>query len=180
MAKEKFAESREEIAEILGVDVRTITNYVRQHSEFPNRVDGKRRLFPIARCVAWKINHDVADAIAAMAPPAPTDEKNANKRRAIAEAELAEIEVKKARGEVIEVAVALKEIERNNTRVASRLLSVVGEYTPQLVNLPTMVAAASKLRELTSAILVELQQTGSLVGDDEDPGDAGSGEEPET
>lgn len=175
MAKEKFAESREEIAEILGVDVRTITNYVRQHSDFPNRVDGKRRFFPIARCVAWKINHDVADAIAAMAPPAPTDEKNANRRRAIAEAELAEIEVKKARGEIVEVAVALKEIERNNTRVASRLLSAVGEYTPQMVNLPTMAAAAGKLRELTSTILAELQQTGNLV-EDEDPEDAGSGD----
>jgi len=178
MAKEREA-SREEIAEILGCTVRTITNYIRQHEDFPVRVRGNNRTFPIARCVAWKIRRDIADAIASMAPPAPTEAKEANKRRAIAEAELAEIEVKKARAQIVDVPTALKEIVRNNTRIASRLLSVVGEYTPQMVNLPTMAAAAGKLREMTSTILSELQQTGNTVDDDADGDgdeDTGSGE----
>jgi phage terminase Nu1 subunit (DNA packaging protein) len=170
VAKEKFADSREEIAEILGVDVRTITNYVRQHSDFPNRVDGKRRRFPIARCVAWKINHDVAAAIAAMAPPAPKDLADAEKRRAIADAEFAEMRVMKMRGETVLAGDQVKEVAKAFSRVRARFVAVPGEYGPRFLNLSTLPESVAQLRDLVSTVLAELQQL-PLDDEDDDPVD---------
>jgi hypothetical protein len=166
MARERYA-SREEIADILGCDVRTITNYVKLYSDFPNRVSGKNRDFPVARCVQWKIDRMVADAVASLAQPSPKGISDAEERKAIAEAELAEGKVKKMRVETIDVVSALKEIQRNNERIAAAVLSVAGEFTPKILHLETMPAASRVIRELTTTILSELQQTGGLV-DDED------------
>jgi phage terminase Nu1 subunit (DNA packaging protein) len=175
VAKEKFADSREEIAEILGVDVRTITNYVRLHSDFPNRVDGKRRRFPIARCVSWKINHDVAAAIAAMAPPAPKDLADAEKRRAIADAEFAELRVMKIRGETVAAGDAAKEVAKAFARVRARFVATPGEFGPRFVNVESLPLAIAQLRDLVSTVLTELQVM-PLDDEEEEETSAGSAE----
>jgi phage terminase Nu1 subunit (DNA packaging protein) len=168
VAKEKFTESREEIAEILGVEVRTITNWIKHHPDFPSRVDGKHRKFPIARCVTWKIDRAVADAIASMAPKAPADLADAEKRRAIADAEFAEIRVQKLRGEVVLVEDARKEVEAAFARVRARFVAIPGEYAPRFLNLTSVPQAVSNLRDLTSTVLSELQQT-QLADEDDTP-----------
>lgn len=170
MAKEKLV-SREEIAEILGVDVRTITNYVRAHSDFPNRVDGKNRRFPVARCVAWKIDHDVASAIAAMAPPAPQTLIDAEKRKAIADAELSELKVQQMRAEVVPIADSIREVERAFSAVRSRLMSVPGEYAPRFLNLTSMPAAVMQLRDLAATVIAELPAAVSLLEEEIEPDD---------
>lgn len=174
MAKEKFA-TREEIAEILGVDVRTITNYVRAHSDFPNRVDGKHRRFPVARCVAWKIDHDVASAIAAMAPPPPQTLVDAEKRKAIADAEISELKVMQMRAEVVPIADSIREVERAFTAVRSRVASVAGEYGPRFLNLSTIPEAVAKLRELAATIIAELPAAIALLDEEIETEPAESG-----
>jgi hypothetical protein len=42
MASDRFVD-RAEIAFLMGVDVRTITNYVKKHPDFPSRVRGSTR-----------------------------------------------------------------------------------------------------------------------------------------
>lgn len=184
MATNKYAESREEIADILGVDVRTITNYRKRHPDFPVKIDGKRVRFPIARCVTWKIDRAVADAIASMAPAAPKDLADAEKRRAIADAEFAEIRVQKLRAEVVLAEDAIREIQESYARVRARFVAVPGEYAPRFLNLTSIPQAVAQLRDLTSTVLSELQQV--QVSDEDDEGssvdaaaESGDAEKPE-
>jgi phage terminase Nu1 subunit (DNA packaging protein) len=170
VAKEKYAESREEIADILGVDVRTITNYRRRHPDFPVKVDGKRVRFPIARCVTWKIDRAVADAIAAMAPPAPKDLAGAETRRAIADAEFSEMRVQKLRRELVPVAEGAKEIAEAYARVRTRFVAVPGEYGPRFLNLSSLPQSVAQLRDLVSTVLSELQQI--HLSDEDEEGSA--------
>lgn len=167
MAKERHG-SREEIAEILGCETRTITNYIKLYPDFPSRVRGKNRDFPIARCVAWKLDRMVADAISNFAPPAPSTLIDAEKRKAIADAELAELKVQKLRGEVVPIAESIKLVERAFTAIRSRLMSVPGEYAPQFLNLDSMPAAVIKLRELSATVIAELPAAVALLDDELD------------
>lgn len=164
MAKEREVE-RDELADILGVDVRTITNYIKK-PDFPSRVRGNRRTFPVRRCVQWKIDHDVADAIASMAPPKPSHD--AELRKMAADAELAEIKVQKARGEVVPVADAIKEVKQSYSRVRARFASIPGEYGPRLLNLTSIPEVTRQLREMIGSVMVELQTDGSAFTEEED------------
>lgn len=166
MAKEQFA-SREEIAEILGCDVRTITKYVKQNpKDFPSRVRGKTRDFPIRRCVTWKMDRAVAEAIASFAPPPPSGLLDAEKRKAIADAEYAELRVQKIRREVVPVADQIREMERAYARVRGRLLAVPGEHASRFLNLDSVPKSVVQLREMVANVLSELQQAGQLEEDE--------------
>lgn len=161
---------------MLGCEVRTITNYINQNSDFPSRVRGRKRDFPLRRCVQWKIDRVVADAITSMAPPPPTGLFDAESRKAIADAELAELKVKKLRGEVVPVRVALQEIEKAYARVRGRFAAVPGEFASRMLHLESMPEATLKLRDLVATVLVELQQAGGAGDDDDDADDEGATE----
>jgi phage terminase Nu1 subunit (DNA packaging protein) len=170
MTAERYV-TREEIAFLLGVEVRTITNYVRQHKDFPSRVRGRERDFPVRRCLEWHDDRVAADAIANFKPPAPSGLEDAERRRAIAEAELAEIKVAKARGEVVSVALVAKEIRDTFGRVRASLLAKPGEYAPRVLHLETQADATLILRQLVDETIGELQVTagsGALIDDDDD------------
>ena len=121
MSSERYVE-REEIAFLLEVTPRTVTNWVKAHKDFPSRVDGKARTFPVLKCLAWKRDRAVAEAMTSAGPTAPTDMEQATLRKAIADAELAEVKLARLRGELIPVDVAAREIERAFSRVRARFL----------------------------------------------------------
>lgn len=173
---ERFVE-RAEIAFLLGVEERTITNWVRKHSDFPSRVQGRTRTFPVRRCLQWNQDRIVAEMVASLGPAKPDDEEEAARRRAIAEAELAEIKVAKARAEVVNVQLALREIHDTFARVRSTALAKPGEYAPQILHLEDLGDATRVLRRLIDDLLSELQvQLGrDQVRDADD--DEGEGEE---
>lgn len=171
MASERFV-SRKEIAFLLDVEERTITNYVRRHDDFPSRVRGRERDFPVMQCIRWKRDKDVADAVASLAPPAPTDLQEASKRLAVAQAELAEIKVAKARSEVIAVAAAAKESRDNYTRMRASALGKPGEYAPRCLHLNSVAQAMPILRQLIDDIFIEWQHSAGSGAVDDEEGDA--------
>lgn len=181
MSADRYVD-RAEIAFLLDVDVRTITNYVNEHADFPSRVSGKRRTFPVQRCIAWARERAVAEALAKAAPPPPPEEGSgllaAELRKAVADAELAELKAAKLRGDVVAVQAAAKEIRDAFSRVRARLLSTPGEYAPQMLHLEELPKAVLMLRNLVDTVLAELQAHAGgedLEDDDtdEDQGDQG-------
>src|SRR4051812_19698122 len=116
MASDRFVD-RAEIAFLMGVDVRTVTNYVKKHPEFPSRVRGSNRTYPVQRCLAWQRDRAVADAISSVAPAKPSGAYEAELRKAVADAEMAEVRLAKMRGELIPVDVASREVDRAFGRV---------------------------------------------------------------
>lgn len=171
MSADRYVD-RKEIAFLLDVDVRTITNYVDNHADFPSRVNGKRRTFPAQRCIAWARERAVAAALAKATPPPPANEEGsglaaAELRKAIADAELSELKAAKLRGDVVAVQAAAKEIRDAFTRVRSRLLSTPGEYAPQILHLEELPKAVLMLRNLIDTVLAELQAHAGGEDDDE-------------
>jgi phage terminase Nu1 subunit (DNA packaging protein) len=177
--------SREEIADRLGVEPRTVTNWVRNHSDFPSRVEGRSRSFPAQKCLLWFIDRKVADAVSSMLPPQQTSMVDAELRKAVADAELAELRVQKLRGEVIPVEMARKELRLIFTRLRARLISAPGEYAPQILNLGTVADAVLKLREVCSNLIAEMQSAATPAEDDDadeedsNESEGSSGEAPE-
>lgn len=168
MAADRFVD-RNEIAFLLGVDPRTITNWVKKHPDFPSRVRGKDRSFPVQKCIAWKRDRDVAEAVASLAPPKPDGMYEAERRKAIADAELAETRLAKMRGELIPVDVASSEVDRAFSRVRARFLAAPGEYAPQLLNLAELSRTTAVLKDMVARVLDELQVgLGDTDGEEDD------------
>jgi phage terminase Nu1 subunit (DNA packaging protein) len=175
MSSERYV-TRDEIAFLLGVEARSITNYVRKHPDFPSRVKGRDRDFPVQRCLQWKRDKDVAEAIASLAPPAPSTKQEAEERIAVANAELAEIKVAKARSEVIVVAQAVKVQHDTYTRMRASALGKPGEYAPRILHLKAVSEAMPILRQLIDDIFTEWQDvagSGIELPDDDDADDEG-------
>jgi phage terminase Nu1 subunit (DNA packaging protein) len=172
---------RDEIAFFLGVDRRTITNYVKKHSDFPSRMKhgGRDREFPVRRCLQWKNDRAIAEVVASMGPKEPTGLEEAQARKAVAEAEMAEIKVARMRGEVLDVGVIGREVRDVFARLRAALLSKPGEHAPRLLNVRSMQEAVSLLRAMIDECMVELQLSGSVVSDmDDDDPDPAAGDVP--
>jgi phage terminase Nu1 subunit (DNA packaging protein) len=173
MSAERFVDKKE-IAFLLEVSPRTITNWVGKHSDFPSRLEGNSREFPVLRCLAWQRDRAVADALTSAGPAQPTDMYDAELRKAKADAELAEVRLARLRGELITVESAASEIERAFSRVRARFLSVPGEYGPQMLRLERLPDAIHKLRDLVGHVLSELQSGLGEDDDDDEPADGPS------
>jgi hypothetical protein len=150
----------------MGVEPRSITNYVKKHEDFPSRKKGNgSREFPACRCLAWQRDRAVADAVASLAPRAPSDLEEAELRSAIAKAELDEIKVARARREVVPVAAAAAEFREMAGRIRAAVIAKRGEYRTEMLNLSTLAQSDAKLQALTDEILEELQTSLSTHGD---------------
>jgi transcriptional regulator with XRE-family HTH domain len=100
--------SREDLADRLGVDVRTVTNWVKNQRGFPSRMRGKERDFPWLRCLQWHIEREIAKS----APAPAMDEKAARARKMAAEATEAELDLRERQNELMPVAVHVERFER--------------------------------------------------------------------
>ncbi|MDB4906375.1 MAG: Phage packaging protein Nu1 [Gemmatimonadetes bacterium] len=173
MAAERYV-GRKEIADLLGVSQRTITSYIQKHSDFPSKLDGKDRSFPVRLCLEWKERRVVSEAVSSMAPTEEGGLADAERRQAIANAGLAEHKLALARRQVVDVAVAAREFRNTLSRIRSRLQAVPGEHAPQLLNLRTIAEAHHKLQAMVDQVLEELQDA---VADGEEDDDLESAEE---
>jgi phage terminase Nu1 subunit (DNA packaging protein) len=182
MSSERYV-SRAEIAFIMGdVDVRTITNWVKKHPDFAEltRVKGHDRTFPVLKCLQWQRDRLVADALADLGPPAPHDMEEAELRKMIADAELAELKVAKFKADLVEASVVGMEVSRAFERVAAQLKSKPGEFAPQILQPLTMPEAVAILRRLVGSALGALQTDfgRDALGDrDDDVSESGESED---
>lgn len=87
--------------------------------------------------------------------------EDARARKTQAESEIAEIELAKARGEVVEIADVAQEVGRVFDGLRATLLSVPGKWAPRVLGLPDMAAASSTLAQMTNEILEAMSDSRS-------------------
>lgn len=166
--------SRREIAERLGLSERQITNLVRDAkladgTEFPSRVKGKDRSFPSDRCFDWYVRFKQEEALQrAAGREAPKDMAAAELRKAIADAEIAELKVAQLRGEFVSLEEYRKELRRILTRIRARFVAIPGEFAPRILEPMDMVKASAVLKDLVATVLAELQGVGRHTEDASD------------
>lgn len=91
----------------------------------------------------------------------PANMLEAELRKAVADAELAELKLARLRGEVVPIEEYGKELRRVLGRVRGRIAAVPGEYAPRILEPLDMPRAVALLRELTTSLLQELQRAGA-------------------
>ena len=83
-------------------------------------------------------------------------------RKAAADAEFAELRVRKLRAEVIDATGVRSEVRAAFGRVRTRLLATPGEFAPQMLDITHVGDATDRLRALVEVVLPELQAAGSV------------------
>lgn len=174
--------SRAEIADRLSLTERSITGLVKKGkladgTPFPSRVAGKARTFPVERCFEWYLRFKIEEAIARAGPQTPVDLADAEKRKAIADAELAEHKLAQLRREFVPIGDYRRELERVVGRLRGRLSAAPGEYAPRIMEPLDMPHAVAVLREMVADLLANLQGSGEVA--DDEGGDGGAGAEDE-
>lgn len=167
---------RAEIAARLGLSERQITNLVRtgklaDGSSFPSRVSGRDRTFPSDRCFDWYVRYKQEEALQrAAGKKEPANMAEAELRKAIADAEIAELKLQRLRGEIVPLDQYRRELRRVLSRVRARFQAIPGEYAPRILEPLDMARATMVLRDLVGSVLAELQSSGRSTDADE-PGD---------
>lgn len=139
------------------VDARTVRNWIRDGMPAMRAARGKY-LVQRAAANAWR------DARQKSAT-APTDEADARARKLAAEAELKELELAKARGELVTVEDAARAVEEQVRLVRAALLAAPGQWAPYLIGLQTAGHAQAVLDDLTREALERVSQGGDDADD---------------
>lgn len=93
----------------------------------------------------------------------PADFEKAKARKMAAEAELAEMELARARGELVTVADAGERLAKILERVRSRLVAFPGKLAPRLVGVDTAMEARGVLEGAVAEVLTELSSGGATT-----------------
>jgi phage terminase Nu1 subunit (DNA packaging protein) len=161
--------NRSELAAIQGVAVSTIDAMVRRGLPYLQRPSGKGKgwIFDTAQVREWELSRAVENLIG---DAGQVDRGEAERRKAIAQAALAEHELGERRRELISVDLAASIIRREYAAVRSRLLAMPAKVAPEL-------ALAKEPAEARAVLEAELREVlGELSGGDLVGADAGDGE----
>lgn len=127
-------------------------------------------ILPISTAASGNL-YRLSEVLAAMGGTRPTNE-DARNRKLVAEAELAEIEIGKARGELIEITQVARMVSDEYSAVRAKLLSLPDKLAP-LVAMETTEAPcrAAIARGITEALdeLIGAVAPGDADGVDESP-----------
>lgn len=156
-----------ELAESTRLQTRTLQYMVaREPGVLVTRIKGKVTQYDLGSCVANLLKREREKAARAAAPKNASDSRD---RLLAAQAEQAELQVKKMRGELIPPAVAAAENQRWMDIVRARFTAIPGRLAPQMVELPTAPIAQAKLEDAINEALRATQRDAEEVPDvDED------------
>lgn len=136
MAADSYV-TRAELADLLGVEVRTVTNWLKLPADpapgpVPSRVAGRERTFPVKRCIAWHVEYRAAEALRRAKGPAVGVDLDAERARLTkAQADKAEMERDALRGSLIPIGVH-----------ESRVAAICDRLAAALNQMPTKFAGA--------------------------------------
>lgn len=125
--------NKSQLAAFLGHDVNTIDSYVRQGMPFISKADrstGKTWEFDTAKVVRWLQDRAAKSSEGEAAIKMELAE--AHRRRAVAEAQMAELELAKKREEVVNYQAVLKAGVDSYRTCAQRLMTISRKLAPQL------------------------------------------------
>ena len=102
------------------------------------------------------------------ADPRKLQTADAELRRALADAEMAELKVTQLRGEMVSDADATAEITRFCERVRATILSIPSRYQTEILDLRTIPEAGQALRRIAAGILTDLERDAGGTSDTAD------------
>jgi len=146
--------SRKEIAHILGVDERSITNYAKEG--IPRSVKGRVIRYPLAPCVQWFVEFRVRQHEMGKGP---SELDLAKQRKTSADARLAELEVAEKEGELIPIDVALGAFSHLLEEFRARTMAATGRLSQVTVGLMTSAETAAAIEPVMDELLEVLSRT---------------------
>ena len=144
-----------QLAEHYNVEDRTVTNWVNSDPPCPSFKEGRLRYFDSAAVAAWKEQKAVS---AALRSTEPVDFEKAKARKMAADAELAELELARVRGDQVPVDAFREKVRDVATRVRAQLLAAPGRYSARIVGLATLPEAQRSLDAIVRDVLNELTE----------------------
>jgi phage terminase Nu1 subunit (DNA packaging protein) len=174
--------NRSQLAEIFGVAQTTVDAWSRRGCPVLKRPTGRGKgwLFDTADIAHWLREQAVKNALG---DSESIDREEAEKRKAIATAQLRELEVAERRGELINVDLAVDVVQRDYAAVRARLLGLPAKMAPEVAVLTTPAEARSVLEREIHEILAELSDGDVGIASGRAPihedGENGEGGDPE-
>jgi phage terminase Nu1 subunit (DNA packaging protein) len=139
---------RSEIATVLGVEQRTITNYQKLPKPIPTQRKGREVFYPLAPCVQWFAEYRVGEAEKSI-----SELDMARQRKLTAEAELAEIKLAQERGGLVSVDVADRTLAGICDQLRARVLAFTGRVAPLVVGVPDVAEATALIEPVVHEFL---------------------------
>jgi len=167
--------NRSDLAEFFGVSLPTVTSWVKRGCPYV-QAGGKGRewRFNTHEVAEWREQQAYANAVGSSSD---WDLEEARRRREAAEAALKEMELAKARGEVVEIEAVADIVGDDYSRVRARLLSIPPKCAPLAIRAESVMEIREILDDGIRAALDELSSSVAQEFADEDSPDAGEAAE---
>lgn len=152
MARNPLVEgaTRREIAELLGVDERSITNYQKETPAIPHDREGRTVRYPVRACVAWKLEREIRGA---RENKLPSELEMARHRKVLADARIAEREADLAEGSVIPLELHEQRVTALAARLAATCTGGLGKYRGDVQRARTVLEADALLERIGDELL---------------------------
>jgi phage terminase Nu1 subunit (DNA packaging protein) len=158
-----------ELADFYGVEKRTITNWVNSTPPCPSWKDGTARKFDTRKVDEWRIARAVAEAMSNVSRTPPDSIAEAELRKAIADAVLAEIKAAREEGDVIPKDVLEQVVGELGDRAMAVVQNIPDRYCLDLERLGVpQKEAMTVLEQLQDEIARALRGAADEAEDDVD------------
>lgn len=140
--------NKQELIEALDISISSLNNYIQMGLPvFERGKQGKPSLYNLDDCLAW-INANIK--------PGGEDMSAAKLRKLQAEASLAELELQRERGELVEIEEVAKQVADAFSRVRSKLLTIPTKTSGLVYALQSQREVQTVLDEAIREVLLEL------------------------
>lgn len=155
--------SASQLAEIYGVDRRTITNWLNEDPPCPSDTEKRVRVFATQDVAKWHQERAVRDALARKAKAEPVNMEDLRSRRELAQTRLAEIELAVKEGALISTDVHKDVVGEVCDRLRAVLINLPSNHALALEKLGVPAKEAQVVLE---EIAEALTRSTRSVGDD--------------
>jgi phage terminase Nu1 subunit (DNA packaging protein) len=157
-----------QMADVLNITTRQVRNLVKKGLPVDDEEAGARR-YPKRACQKWYIEFKEAAALARIERVADGDKEEADLRRAVADAKLAEIKVAKEEGKLIPVEQHEAVVAEIADRMTAVCLQVRGEYELDLERVGVPAAEGERILDrISEGLLRALRDAGTEMESEED------------
>lgn len=152
--------NRRKLASIFGVTLPTIDAWVEKGMPFETEGGlGREWVFETKDCIAWWAEEQHRRRASAIAPPGQESYEEAERRKMVAAADKAELELARAAELVVPIDEVAGVVLEENIRVRTRLLAIPNELRPKaMAVLPNDREAAEGLVSAAEAIILEAME----------------------
>lgn len=148
--------SQAELMRVTGLSRQTLAELARE-PDCPQKQSGNNRVYPWPGWMTWYTERRVARAVERVRP---ADYDEAKARKTAAEAELAELELARERGDLVAMDDAMVVFEDRLERLRARLVAIPSKEAHRFLGLTKMGEAVGELRSVVDGVMGEISGEG--------------------